>query len=145
MATKQSFASALLMTVVLAAAARAQSIPSVRSTKDFGPYSVYGPGLTYKQPSFNNSPYATSIRTQTSVRVPDRGQAVAARLGSRSESRSDYAAPAAGKPSFLNRGANNTMYSRSVGPTSITVQAEIIPGNDDERRARPRYVRLSGF
>src|SRR5437870_13468372 len=68
----------VLSALVFAAPARAQSsVPARRTlTNDYGPYSVYGPGLTYRQPSFYSGPFPTSVRVQTSVLVPDGGEAL---------------------------------------------------------------------
>src|SRR5690349_5367191 len=89
---------ALLWAGAAAAPARAQS-----SSGYYGPYSVYGPGLTYKAPSGYYGPYSvygrgltvkgqsftavptfTSLRAQTSVSVPDGGEALVAGNGTRS-------------------------------------------------------------
>ncbi len=81
---------ALLLTCA-AAPARAQSSGNVygpysvygpgltykQPTAYYGPYSVYGPGLMYRQPSSSVGPYGTSVRVG-SVLVPDGGEALVA-------------------------------------------------------------------
>src|SRR5581483_11350114 len=68
---------AVVAVLFLAASAHAQP-PGTRVTKqekDYGPYGVYGPGLTYKPPTvFVTRPVTTTIAVGTSVSVPDRGE-----------------------------------------------------------------------
>jgi hypothetical protein len=142
MPTFRAFAGTLLVTIVLAAGVQAQSIPSLRSTPYYGPYSAYGPSLTYKQPSFNNSPYTVSSRSQAANAVPQMQQGRSAHLNSQSESGSPSGPPASARAPASNRLQNN-LGSGAVGASSITAQPVIVPGRDDETRARPRYVRIS--
>lgn len=61
---------ALLTAAVLSGAAHAQA----PDRPYYGPYSVYGPGLTYRQPDFYYGPLGTTfLRAQTTVTVPDGG------------------------------------------------------------------------
>src|SRR5260370_30865832 len=113
----------LLLALVLAAPARAQSSVPARRTlsNDYGPYAVYGPGLTYRQPSFYSGPYSTSVRARSSVLVPDGGEALVGGYSSASEGRNQSGTPVLGKTPYLCRGLNNVGYGRTLPNTSVSV------------------------
>ncbi len=121
----------LLSALVFAAPARAQSsVPARRSlTNNYGPNSVYGPGLTYRQPSF-----PTSVRVQTSVLVPDGGEALVGGFSSLSEGRNEAGTPVIGRTPYLNRGFKNVGYGRSIRNTSVSVRVRVIRMADEEER-----------
>jgi Flp pilus assembly secretin CpaC len=118
------------------ALARAQtSIPVRRTlTNDYGPYSVYGRGLTYRQPSFYSGPSSTSVRAQTSVLVPDGGEALVGGLSSVSEGRNEAGTPVLSKAPYLSRGFKNVGYGRRIQNTSVSVRVRVIRMADEEER-----------
>src|SRR4051794_34568412 len=109
------------------AASTASAQSSGRGSRDYyGPYSVYGPGLTYKQPSYYYGPYSaygpgltgrrsssvsvptfTTLRASSSVVVPDGGEALVAGHSSVSEGRNEFGVPVLGKVPYLDRGYRN--------------------------------------
>ena len=65
--------------------------PASSTTPYYGPYSVYGPGLSYRQPSFYYGPLrVTTVGVQTSVSVPDRGSALVGGYSTLREGRSEF-------------------------------------------------------
>jgi hypothetical protein len=123
---------ALLAAAAVAAPARAQ--PSVSGNGYYGPYSVYGPGLTYRQPSFYAGPYGTSLTVRSSLTVPDRGEALLAGYGTVSEGRNEFGAPLLGKTPYLSRGFRNVGYGRDVRRTTVSVRARVIILEEEEER-----------
>jgi hypothetical protein len=130
----------LLSAAAVTAPARAQSPTSPRPSSPpgsgsvYGPYSVYGPGLTYRQPSFYAGPYATSLRAQTSVTVPDRGEALVAGYRRLSEGRNEFGAPVLGKTPYLNRGFKNVGSGRSISRTTLSARVRVIILAEEEER-----------
>jgi len=142
---------ALLLAGCMTATAHAQS--SDRSSGYYGPYSVYGPGLTYKQPSAYYGPYSvygpglssraptfvtppesTFVRVQTSVSVPDGGEALVAGYSSRSEGRNEFGVPGLGKVPYLDRGFRNVGAGTSIRRSTVSVRARIIILSEEEER-----------
>jgi len=103
-------------------------------TSYYGPYSVYGPGLTYRQPYAASRPAATSLSVQTSVSVPDGGEALVGGYSSASEGRNEFGAPGLGKTPYLGRGFRNVGSGRSVGRTTASVRVRIINLAEEEER-----------
>jgi hypothetical protein len=138
----------LLLAGAAAAPARAQSSGNVygpysvygpgltykQPSSYYGPYSVYGPGLTYRQPASSSSPYATSVRVQSSVFVPDGGEALVAGYGALSEGRREAGAPGLGKTPYLNRASDNVGSGRSVRRTTVSVRVRVIRLAEEEER-----------
>jgi type II secretory pathway component GspD/PulD (secretin) len=122
---------ALLSAGFLAAPARAQS---AGSSGYYGPYSVYGPGLTYRQPTTYTGPYSTSVRIQTTVTVPDRGEVLLGGLSSFSEGRNEFGAPVLGKTPYLGRAFRNVGYGRDVRRTTVSVRVRVIDLAEEEER-----------
>jgi hypothetical protein len=142
----------LLLATAVAAPARAQS--SDRGSGNvYGPYSVYGPGLTYKQPSYYYGPYsvygpgltyrqasyyagplATSVRVNTSVVVPDGGEALLGGYSSLSEGRNEFGVPVLGKTPYLNRGFDNVGAGRSIRRSTVSVRVRVISLAEEEER-----------
>jgi hypothetical protein len=122
--------------LVFPAISRAQSSIPVRRTltNNYGPYSVYGPGLTYRQSSFSAGTSPTSVRVQTSVSVPDGGEALVGGFSSFSEGRNEAGAPLIGKAPYLNRGSKNIGYGRSIRNTSVPVRVRVIRMAEEEER-----------
>ena len=101
----------------------------------YGPYSVYGPGLTYRQaPSFTVRPEVTSLRLQSSVVVPDGGEALVAGHSSRSEGRNELGVPVLGKVPYLDRGFRNVGAGTSIRRTTVSVRVRIISLAEEEER-----------
>jgi Bacterial type II and III secretion system protein len=127
---------ALVVILGLATAARAappaSSLPS--QDRDLGPYSVYGPGLTYRQPDFYVGPLTTSFRVRTSVSVPDRGTALVAGYSSAQEGRSEFGTPVLGKVPLTDRAFRNVGYGRSVSRQTISAGVRIIDLREEELR-----------
>jgi hypothetical protein len=126
----------LLLAATPGASAWAQSPSSSGAslTNVYGPYSVYGPGLTFHQSSFSYSPYSTSIGLQSSVRVPDGGEALAGGYGAWREGRQQSGTPILGKVPYLGRGFNGVGYGRNVRNTSVSVRARVIRLREEEER-----------
>jgi hypothetical protein len=99
-----------------------------------GPYSVYGPGLTYKAPTFYSRPTYTSLGVRTSVTVPDGGEALVAGYGRLSEGRNEFGAPGAGKVPYAGRGFNNVGSGRSVSRATVSVRVRVISLAEEEER-----------
>jgi hypothetical protein len=131
---------ALLWAGATAAPARAQSSSgyygpysvygpglTYKGSSDYtGPYSVYGPGLTYKGSAFYSRPTYTSLGVRTSVTVPDGGEALVAGYGSLSEGRNEFGVPGAGKVPYAGRAFNNVGSGRSVSRTAVSVRVRVI-------------------
>jgi hypothetical protein len=100
----------------------------------YGPYSVYGPGLTYRQASFSTRPTFTSVNVGTSVVVPDGGEALVAGYSTRSEGRNEYGVPGLGKVPYAGRAFNNVGSGRSVGRTTVSVKVRVISLAEEEER-----------
>jgi hypothetical protein len=101
----------------------------------YGPYSVYGPGLTYRQPpTFTTRPERTFVAAQSSVLVPDGGEALVAGYSSRSEGRNEFGVPVLGKVPYLDRGFRNVGAGSSIRRTTISVRARIIILSEEEER-----------
>jgi hypothetical protein len=108
---------------------------SYRRSADYtGPYSVYGPGLTYRQPFFGSRPTFTSIAASTSVTVPDGGEALVAGCSTMSEGRNEFGTPGLGKTPYLDRGFRNVGSGRSVSRTTLSVKVRIINLAEEEER-----------
>ena len=124
-----------------------------RESRDYtGPYSVYGPGLTYKQPSDYTGPYSTRGQGQssrpffasgptstflgvdTTVTVPDGGEALVGGYSRLSEGRNEFGVPGVGKVPYLDRGFRNVGFGRDVKRTTLSVKARIIIMAEEEER-----------
>jgi hypothetical protein len=105
-----------------------------QSSGYYGPYSVYGPGLTYRAPSFTTVPTFTSVRARTSVVVPDGGEALVAGYSSVSEGRNEFGVPVLGKVPYLDRGFRNVGAGRDVRRTTLSVKVRIINLAEEEER-----------
>jgi hypothetical protein len=99
-----------------------------------GPYSVYGPGLTYRQPSYSAGPLTTSVRASTTVLVPDGGEALVAGYSTLREGRNEFGVPVLGKMPYVNRGVNNVGAGRSIGRTTVSVRVRVINLAEEEER-----------
>jgi Flp pilus assembly secretin CpaC len=120
----------LVMALGWVAPARAQGTIPARITGDFGPYSAYGPGLTYRPlPSF-----AIRMQAQTTVTVPDGGEALVARYSKVQEGRNENGTPLAGKLPYLGRAGRNSGYGRNTLNSSISVRARVIRLYEEEER-----------
>jgi hypothetical protein len=140
----------VLAVLLLAAPARAdppiasQSGSYRRSSDYTGPYSVYGPGLTYKQssssgqtssrPFFSSRPTSTFLSFQGSAVVPDGGEALLAGYSTLSEGRNEFGAPGLGKVPYLDRGFRNVGVGRDIKRTTVSVRARIIILSEEEER-----------
>jgi hypothetical protein len=139
----------ILLTGLIATPAWAQSTD--RSSGYYGPYSVYGPGLTYKpttytgpysvsgpalssRPSYFTVPTFTSLRVQSSVVVPDGGEALVAGYSSVYEGRREAGVPVLGKVPYLGRGFGNVAAGRSISRTTVSVRARVIILSEEEER-----------
>jgi len=100
----------------------------------YGPYSVYGPGLTSRPPSSFSVPTFTSVRVQSSVVVPDGGEALLGGYSSLSEGRREAGVPLLGKTPYLNRGFSNVGSGRSISRTTVSVRARVIILAEEEER-----------
>jgi hypothetical protein len=100
----------------------------------YGPYSVYGPGLSYKAPAFSSRPTSTSLGVRTSVTVPDGGEALVAGYGTLSEGRNEFGAAGAGKVPYAGRAFRNVGSGRSVSRTTVSVRARVINLAEEEER-----------
>jgi len=99
-----------------------------------GPYSVYDPGLTSRPPSSFSVPTFTSVRVQSSVVVPDGGEALLGGYSSLSEGRREAGVPLLGKTPYLNRGFSNVGSGRSISRTTVSVRARVIILAEEEER-----------
>jgi hypothetical protein len=97
----------------------------------YGPYSVYGPGLTSRQPAIVTPSGYVRVG---SVIVPDGGEALAASYTTQSEGRNEAGTPALGKIPYLNRAVNNVGYSRGGRKATVSVRARIIRMAEEEER-----------
>ena len=95
----------------------------------YGPYSVYGPGLTFKQSQFSGN-YARV----GSVLVPDGGESLVARYGTVRQGRNEMGAPGLGKAPGLNRVMITGGFSSGIGGTSLSVRAIVLPMSSEELR-----------
>src|SRR5258705_460492 len=71
------------------------------------------------------NPYAVSpltLRAQTTVVVPDGGEALAARYGLYSEGRSEFGVPALGKLPYAGRVFRNIGHGRNITSSTISVR-----------------------
>jgi Flp pilus assembly secretin CpaC len=79
-------------------------------------------------------PAVTNIRIQSTVTVPDGGEALLGGYSRASEGRSEYGAPLAGKVPILGRGFRNVGYGRSFSSTRVSVRVRIISLREEEYR-----------
>jgi hypothetical protein len=100
----------------------------------YGPYSAYGPGLTYRAPASFSRPTFTSLRAQTSVVVPDGGEALMAGYGSLSEGRNEYGVPGLGKSPYAGRAFNNVGSGRGISRTTVSARIRVINLAEEEER-----------
>jgi hypothetical protein len=133
--------------------------PARAETPYYGPYSVYGPGLTYKPPSYYSGPYSsavygpnltarqpsfsvvptlTSVRVNSSIAVPDGGEALLASYSRLSEGRTEAGVPVLGKTPYLGRGFDNVAAGRSISRTSVSVRVRVISLAEEEERQTGR-------
>ena len=110
---------------------RAQSsVPSGRDT-DFGPYSRFSSDATFR----NLTRLApVSMRVQSTILVPDQGEALWASYSRASEGRNQFGTPGASGIPFLNRGSTNASSGRSLVNSKVTVRVRIIRMADEEER-----------
>jgi len=122
----------LLSVAVFAPVARAQaSVPTRRSLEDvYGPYAIVSSSPSFRAPVTNLG--RTSLQLQTTVLVPDRGEALLGGYSSVSEGRNQFGAPVLGKTPLLNRGVGNVGSSRSVRGTRASVRVRIIRLAEEE-------------
>ena len=127
---------ALLLTAESSRAEERFSLrPAPSSTPYYGPYSVYGPGLTYRQPSFYYGPLRlSSFAVQTSVSVPDGGSALVGGYSSFREGRNEFGSPVLGKTPIGSRLGGNRGYGRTVTSQRISVGVRIISLAEEEAR-----------
>jgi Flp pilus assembly secretin CpaC len=105
-----------------------------QTSKYYGPYSVYGPGLTGRGASFTTVPTFTTVRASTSVTVPDGGEALVAGYSRVSEGRNEFGVPGVGKVPYLDRGFRNVGAGRDVRRTTLSVRVRIINLAEEEER-----------
>jgi hypothetical protein len=131
-----SILAVLLVASVFAPAARAQaSVPVRRPVENLsGSYALFSASLTYRQPVSNSIRSSTSIQLQTSVLVPDRGEASLGGSSSLREGRNEFGTPVLGKAPGLNRGLGNVGSSRSTRSTRGSVRVRIIRLAEEEER-----------
>ena len=109
--------------------------PAPSRTPYLGPYSVYGPGLSYRQPTFYYGPLrTTTIGVQTSVSVPDRGTALVGGYTSARQGRAELGSPIAGKLPYAGRLGSNRAFGRALSSTRITAGVRIISLEEEEYR-----------
>jgi hypothetical protein len=101
---------------------------------NYGPYSVYGPGLTYRQPSYVSVPTFTSLRAQSSVVVPDGGEALLAGYSTLREGRNEFGVPLLGKVPYAKQAFDNVGAGRSIGRTTVSVRVRVISLAEEEER-----------
>ena len=126
----------LLLAAVLAPSARAQAtIPYRRPLDDgYGSYALVSSNLTFRQPSSNSGRSSISVGLQTSVLVPDGGEASLGGYSSARDGRNEFGTPVLGKIPIFNRGLNNVGYSRSMRSTRASVRVRIIRLAEEEER-----------
>ena len=136
MRTTLSIFAVLLAASVLAPAGRAQaSVPVRRPVENLsGSYARFSASLTYSQPFSNPTRSSTSVQLQTSVLVPDRGEASLGGSSSLREGRNEFGTPLLGKTTGLNRGLGNVGSSRSTRSTRGSVRVRIIRLAEEEER-----------
>jgi hypothetical protein len=126
----------LVLLAALAPAAHAQvsGSSSVILSNVYGPYAVYGPGLTYRPPTFYYGAYSTRLSVATSVAVPDGAEALVGGQKLLSEGRNEFGAPLVGRVPYLGRGFRNIGYGRSALSTTVSVRVRVIRLADEEER-----------
>jgi hypothetical protein len=98
----------------------------------YGPYSVYGPGLSYTQrPGYTgplaSRPFATTtLGIQTSVSVPDGGTALLGGFRSFREGRNEFGTPVLGKVPYLGPPFRGTGYGYAIQSSTATIRARVI-------------------
>jgi hypothetical protein len=100
---------------------------------NLSPYSVYGPGLTYRPPSRYFGPY-TSLSAGTTIRVPDGGEGLAASYSRAQEGSNSFGAPGLGKVPYISRGVRNTGTGKNMVHSSLSVRVRIIRMYEEEER-----------
>src|SRR5438105_10788066 len=117
MRTTLSVFAVLLAASVFAPAVRGQaSVPVRRPMENLsGSYALFSASLTYRQPVSSSIRSSSSVQLQTSVLVPDRGEALLGGSSSLREGRNEFGTPLLGKTPTLNRGLGNAGSSRSTG------------------------------
>jgi hypothetical protein len=127
---------AVLGVLLLASSAQGQTSGSTYPSGAnvyLGPYSVYGPGLTFRPPPFYYGPYSR-LSVATSVRVPDGSEVLAARYSKASEGSNSFGAPGIGKVPLLSRGFRNTGTGRNLSNSSLSVRVRVIRMREEEER-----------
>lgn len=98
----------------------------------YGPYSVYGPGLTHTPRADYLGPLAvrpfatTTIGIQTSVRVPEDSTVVVGGLNSFREGRNEFGTPVLGKVPIVGRPFRNVGYGYAIQRSTVTARARVI-------------------
>ena len=126
----------LLGVVALAPAARGQaSVPYRRPVeRPAGSYVIISSSLSSRQSSPVSGRPSTSLGLQTSVSVPDGGEALVGSYSTARAGRNEFGAPVLGNVPILNRGLNHVGSSKSVRKTSASVRVRIIRMAEEEER-----------
>jgi type II secretory pathway component GspD/PulD (secretin) len=80
------------------------------------------------------APVFTSIRVQTTVTVPDGGDATLGGYSSLSEGRTEFGTPGLGRVPYVGRGFRNVGYGRSAVSGRVGVSVRIISLEEEEYR-----------
>jgi hypothetical protein len=130
-----SVCAVLFLAAGLTASARAQSVSSSQGAlyDPAGPYARISPNLSYRQPAVRGRG-PTALGLQTTVLVPDGGEALAGGYSTSREGRNSFGAPGLGNTPYLSRGFRNAGYGRSMSSTRISVRVRIIRMAEEEER-----------
>jgi hypothetical protein len=96
--------------------------------------------MTFQQPAVNGVG-ARAIQMQTTISVPDRGEALFGGYSFVSEGRNSFASPILSKSPYIGRGVGNVGYGRSMSRTTVSGRVRVIRLAEEEERqtgVRPR-------
>lgn len=120
--------------IALLVVALAPAFASAQDRPYYGPYSVYGPGLTYIQRPTVSPFSTTTIGVQTSVLVPDGGTALVAGYSTYREGRNEFGTPVLGKIPIAGRPFRNVGYGYAIQSSTVTVRVRVIDLREEEAR-----------
>src|SRR5437870_1299573 len=128
MRTVLCFLAALLLITGLKSSASAQAtIPYRRPVESsFSSYARVSFSAATRQSTSTLRGPSTAIGIQTTVNVPDGGEALAGGYSSARNGRTEFGTPVLGKTPMLGRGLNNTGYTQNIHATRASVRVRII-------------------
>jgi hypothetical protein len=99
-----------------------------------GSYAIISSNLSSRQSTVTSGRPSTSLGVQTSVLVPDGGEALVGSYSTARAGRNEFGAPIPGHVPVLGRGVNNVGSSKTVRKTSASARVRVIRMAEEEER-----------